>query len=121
MVGKDARTCQHQNFLKYSQGNLLFYIFLVLQCKNVEGNDFYVKAINFREVIPVKKTFLINGDYVVAGTNGKLIETGKTILSQATSINDATKAWNLAPEEVQKSITYNVAKKVKLLLKLYQF
>ena len=39
-------------------------------------------------------------------TNGKLIETGKTLLSQAMLINDATKAWNLALGEVQKK--YNL-------------
>ena len=36
---------------------------------------------------------------------------GQIVLSQATLINDATKAWKLAPKEVQKSITYNMAKK----------
>ena len=44
-------------------------------------------------------------------TNGKLKESGKSILSQATLINDATKAWNLSSENVKLSLSYSVAKK----------
>ena len=44
-------------------------------------------------------------------TNGKLVETGKSELTQATFIKDAIKAWNSTSEEVKQSLTYNVAKK----------
>ena len=43
--------------------------------------------------------------------NGKLVETGKCALTQATFINDAIKAWNKSNEDVKQSLTYNVAKK----------
>ena len=45
-------------------------------------------------------------------TNGKLNESGKSILSQATLINDATKAWNLSSDDVKLSLSYSVAKKI---------
>ena len=35
-------------------------------------------------------------------TDEKLLEKGKTALSQATFINDASKAWNKAPESIKK-------------------
>ena len=51
-------------------------------------------------------------------TNGKLVEIGKSALTQANFINDAIKAWNSTTEEVKQSLTYNVAKKtLRLLLK----
>ena len=51
-----------------------------------------------------------NASLTRASANGKLKECGKTALSQATLINDATKAWNRAPKEVLDSKSYNIAK-----------
>ena len=42
---------------------------------------------------------------------GKLIESGKTSITQSTLINDAIRAWNRAPKEVHQSESYNTAKK----------
>ena len=44
-------------------------------------------------------------------TYGKLKESGKSVITQATLINDAIRAWNRAPKEVHLSTSYNVAKK----------
>ena len=53
-----------------------------------------------------------------ACSNGKLKEAGKTALTQSTLINDAIKAWNLAPKEVHESLNYNIAKKnIKMFAK----
>ena len=42
---------------------------------------------------------------------GKLIEKGKTEFLQATYINDGSKLWNVAPDEVTKSSSLWSAKK----------
>ena len=56
-----------------------------------------------------------------ACSSGKLKESGKTVLTQSTLINDAIKAWNLAPKEIHESLSYNIAKKtLKCLQKHYQ-
>ena len=78
------------------------------------------KAVNVEDY-PTKVnkiTPLNNAAMTRASTNGKLKECGKTALSQATLINDATKAWNLAPKEVHESKNYTIAKKnIKLFAK----
>ena len=62
--------------------------------------------------IQVNKTATTNNALTTrACSSGKLKETGKTVLTQSTLINDATKAWNLAPKEVLESLSYNIAKK----------
>ena len=53
-----------------------------------------------------------------ACSSGKLKESGKTVLTQSTLINDAIKAWNLAPKEIHESLSYNIAKKnIKMFAK----
>ena len=40
------------------------------------------------------------------------------VLTQSTLINDAIKAWNLAPKEIHESLSYNIAKKnIKMFAK----
>ena len=71
----------------------------------------------------VNKTATMNNALTTrACSSGKLKETGKTVLTQSTLINDAIKAWNLAPKEVYESLSYNIAKKktLKCLQKHYQ-
>ena len=70
----------------------------------------------------VNKTATTNNALTTrACSSGKLKETGKTVLTQSTLINDATKAWNLAPKEVLESLSYNIAKKtLKCLQERYQ-
>ena len=53
----------------------------------------------------------INFTQTRATSYGDLIEKGKSIIAQATLINDGTKAWNRAPKEVHQSLSYNIAKK----------
>ena len=49
---------------------------------------------------------------------GKLIESGKSSITQSTLINDAIRAWNRAPKEVHRSASYNTAKKnIKKIVK----
>ena len=44
-------------------------------------------------------------------TDGHLKEIGKTNTMQATFLNDATKAWNLAPQIIKQSESSFTAKK----------
>ena len=44
-------------------------------------------------------------------TTGRLIEQGISEKSKATFINDATRAWNRAPEEIKTCKSLNSAKK----------
>ena len=53
----------------------------------------------------------INSTNTRSSTSGKLKESGKTVITQATLINDVTRAWNKAPKEVHESLSYNFAKK----------
>ena len=72
------------------------------------------KAINVKNY-PTKVTQLnpdINITQTRSTTYGKLKESGKTTITQATFISDATIAWNRAPKEVHLSGSYNVAKKL---------
>ena len=70
----------------------------------------------------IKITPQNNASLTRASANGKLKECGKTALSQATLINDATKAWNRAPKEVLDSKSYDIAKvNIKMFAKTLQF
>ena len=71
------------------------------------------KAVNVEDY-PTKVTQMspnINSSQTRSISFGKLKEKGKTSITQATLINDAIRAWNRAPKEVQQSLSYNVAKK----------
>ena len=71
------------------------------------------KAINVKNY-PTKVIQMspdINTTQTRSITYGKLKESGKSVITQATLINDAIRAWNRAPKEVHLSTSYNVAKK----------
>ena len=45
-----------------------------------------------------------------AGTAGRLIETGKSCLSQKTCLNDAIRIWNKLPDSVTKCVSFTQVK-----------
>ena len=59
----------------------------------------------------IQMTADINSTHTRSSTSGKLKESGKIVITQATLMNDATRAWNKAPKEVHESLSYNFAKK----------
>ena len=44
-------------------------------------------------------------------THERLVEHGKSLISQKTCINDATRLWNDLPEEIKQCATLNQIKK----------
>ena len=78
------------------------------------------KAVNV-ENYPTKVdkiTAKSNAPETRACANGFLREKGRSVLTQETFINDATKAWNRAPKTVHDSVNYNAAKKnIKIFAK----
>ena len=45
-----------------------------------------------------------------ACTSGKLIESGRSVITQKTCINDAIKLWNKAPKLKLKLLKFNIVK-----------
>ena len=88
------------NFMSVNQLNASIKLCDIWKAVNVENYPTKVNKITPRN----------NASLTRASANGKLKECGKTALSQATLINDATKAWNRAPKEVLDSKSYNIAK-----------
>ena len=78
------------------------------------------KALNIKDY-PLKverQTVKVSGTATRAGTSGKLIEVGRSMIAQKTCINDAIKLWNKAPKEVtQCTSLYQIKKQSKLFAK----
>ena len=53
---------------------------------------------------------------IKAGSSGKLLELGRSVIAQRTCINDAIKLWNQAPKEVTQC---NSLYQIKIQSKLY--
>ena len=98
--------CKLQNI--YDTKNLLRDKFNLLSVNQLNAQiklcDVW-KAVNV-DIYPTKVTHMtVSSDsaHTRSITNGKLVETGKSELTQATFIDDAIKAWNSTSEEVKQS------------------